>query len=313
MKNLTHSNLSNKQLIESALKHIEKETGLHIKDKTYGNTYFVIEDDVNTICNFHIKEIPGFIFSFWNTKRFDSIQYQIEKRGIGNTWADSLRISPKSELVFFTQYERDVDKFKPSASSFVTGIFREVYYEGETGKKPKRVESWNMYDLEHILLFMKQHPVKAYHYVQSNIDYVWGEISGFTALKYFCEDWFQDKKHKIKTKLKHKITLDAAKQLVDTLKFSDCVIIDDENCYPRLTINIRHKSKITKQEYESDNSLIECFYDKWFNKITVQQWEMNMSVDLSKDDIREDKELGKKFNKMLKTCSKKIVYSNIKK
>ena len=312
MKNLSLSSISNKQLIESAFKHIENDLGFHIKDKIYSNSYFVAVDEKDTICHFHIKEIPGFLFAFWNTCRFDSIEQQIEKRGVGNTWADSLGVSPKSELVFFTQYERDIDKFKPSASSFVTGIFREVYYEGPTGKKPKRVETWHMYDLIHILKFMHRHPIKAYHYVQSNIDYIWGEVSGAYALKSYIEDLYYSKKHMIKNKINHIITLNAAKQLVNSLKYSNCVIVDNEDCYPRLTINIRHKSKITKQEYEHDSNLVDIFYDKWFRRLNVQHWEMNMSCDLSKDDIQEDRDLAKKFKQMLKANRKNIIYSNMK-
>ena len=46
-----------------------------------------------------------------------------------NLWTDTYHISSKTELVFFTQYEREVDKFKPSYSGFVTGLFRETWYE----------------------------------------------------------------------------------------------------------------------------------------------------------------------------------------
>lgn len=56
--------LSNKELIESAFAQIENELGFHIKDKKYGDTYFVFEGNKDSICQFHIKEIPRISFRF---------------------------------------------------------------------------------------------------------------------------------------------------------------------------------------------------------------------------------------------------------
>ena len=50
--------LSNKKLIDSALKMIEEETGFHVIDVEYGDTYFLFTGPKNSICRFHIKEIP---------------------------------------------------------------------------------------------------------------------------------------------------------------------------------------------------------------------------------------------------------------
>lgn len=56
--------LSNKELMESAFTQIEKDLGFHIKDKEYGNTYFIFEGNDDSICQFHIKEIPRISFCF---------------------------------------------------------------------------------------------------------------------------------------------------------------------------------------------------------------------------------------------------------
>lgn len=56
-------NLKGKELIESAFAQIEKETGFHIGEKYYGNSYFLFEGEDDSICNFYIKEIPR--FPFW--------------------------------------------------------------------------------------------------------------------------------------------------------------------------------------------------------------------------------------------------------
>lgn len=49
--------LSNKELIESVFIQIE-ELGFHVKDKEYGDTYFLFKGNEDSICQFHIKEIP---------------------------------------------------------------------------------------------------------------------------------------------------------------------------------------------------------------------------------------------------------------
>lgn len=54
--------LSNKELMESAFTQIEKDLGFHIKDKEYGNTYFIFEGNDDSVCHFHIKEIPRISF-----------------------------------------------------------------------------------------------------------------------------------------------------------------------------------------------------------------------------------------------------------
>lgn len=50
--------LDNKSLIESLFKDIEEKLKFHIVNKYYTDTYFIIEDEENSICEFNIKEIP---------------------------------------------------------------------------------------------------------------------------------------------------------------------------------------------------------------------------------------------------------------
>lgn len=51
------SEKTNKELMQSALGSI-KELGFHPIDVVMGNTYFLFEDEDDSICHFHIKEIP---------------------------------------------------------------------------------------------------------------------------------------------------------------------------------------------------------------------------------------------------------------
>ena len=51
--------LSNKNLINAVLKQITN-FGYNIKDIAFSDTYFVMEADKDSICQFRIKEIPRF-------------------------------------------------------------------------------------------------------------------------------------------------------------------------------------------------------------------------------------------------------------
>ena len=61
------SKLTNKELIESALKAIE-DLGYTIKDKHYDNCYFLFEGEDDSICIFHIKEMPRIYICFLECK-----------------------------------------------------------------------------------------------------------------------------------------------------------------------------------------------------------------------------------------------------
>ena len=144
----------NRKLIESLFKQIEKELGYHIVDKQFGNCYFIVESkEPDTICHFHIKELPGYLFGIWNICRYDTIQYEIENNL--SLWSDNLHISSKSELIFFTQYEKEVDKFKPSRSGMVTGLRRITYEEDD-----KLITEWDIDELEVVLNYMKNISIK---------------------------------------------------------------------------------------------------------------------------------------------------------
>lgn len=306
---------SEKELMELAFKQIEEETGFHIIDKMYGNSYFLFEDKDNSICNFRIKEIPGFLFSFWNTCRFDNIKKQMNEDRI--LWCDSLEISSKSELVFFTQYERDLDKFKPSRSGFVTGIYRTEYIREP---EPNEIETdyFVMYDLIDILKYMKKHPIKSYWYTSMQIDRVWNEVSGLKALRIFIRDWISDKKYKLKNYIQLKHYLRISKQFAKKIPgFNTIVVLQDEGWSPRIRINLRRGNNITVEDYENQVDIIDEYEDKYFNKISFEEYEVYLTNKSTEEDIKNDNKYKEKFYKLVNGFRQdlfkedKIIYQNI--
>lgn len=289
--------LSNKKLMEKALEQIEEETGFHIEDVEYGSCYFIADGPKNSICHFHIKEIPGFIFAFWNTNRFDKIENQI-KDGI-TLWSDYYSISSKSELVFFTQYERDVDKFKPSYSSFVTGIYRLVWEEGDSDK-PIRKEEFDMCDLVEILNFMKKHPIKSYVYVSSNIHNVVNELSGIRCLYIYIKDWINNKRYEYKESHKLKSLTKKCCRMLNKLSEFDYILADYGECHsPRLHLIMRRCKNMDYDLYMKQLDIIERFSTKYFNDTSIDIYDVDDIENLYNDKklLDEDMTLKVKFHK----------------
>lgn len=280
----------NRKLIESLFKQIEKDLGYHIVDEQYGNCYFIVESkEPDTICHFHIKELPGYLFGIWNICRYDTIQYEIENNL--SLWSDNLHISSKSELIFFTQYEKEIDKFKPSRSGMVTGLRRITYKEDN-----KLITEWDIDELEVVLKYMKKHKYKAYVNIYNENKFVYRELSGITCFKIYYRNKWNRFITNIKDTLKLKIQIYKSKKLIKKLKDVYYYILDyGENCYPRIHIIVRRKPNIdidtfidninTLQKFDYDNTDISVF---WMDK--------DISERLNKKERQEDKDLLKRFN-----------------
>lgn len=280
----------NRKLIESLFKQIEKDLGYHIVDEQYGNCYFIVESkEPDTICHFHIKELPGYLFGIWNICRYDAIQYEVENNL--SLWSDNLHISSKSELIFFTQYEKEVDKFKPSRSGMVTGLRRITYEEDD-----RLITEWDIDELEAVLNYMKKHKYKAYVNIYNENKFVYKEYSSFKCFKIYYRDKWSRFTTNIKNNLKLKIQIYKSKKLVRRLKDVYYYILDyGENCYPRIHIIVRRKPNIdidtfidninTLQKFDYDNTDISVF---WMDK--------DISERLNKKERQEDKDLLKRFN-----------------
>ena len=280
----------NRKLIENLFKQIEKELGYHIVDKQFGNCYFIVESkEPDTICHFHIKELPGYLFGIWNICRYDTIQYEVENNL--SLWSDNLHISSKSELIFFTQYEKEVDKFKPSCSGMVTGLRRITYEEDD-----KLITEWDIDELEAVLNYMKKHKYKAYVNIYNENKFVYKEYGSFKCFKIYYRDKWSRFTTNIKNNLKLKIQIYKSKKLVRRLKDVYYYILDyGENCYPRIHIIVRRKPDIdidtfidninTLQKFDYDNTDISVF---WMDK--------DISERLNKKERQEDKDLLKRFN-----------------
>lgn len=280
----------NRKLIENLFKQIEKELGYHIVDKQFGNCYFIVESkEPDTICHFHIKELPEYLFGIWNICRYDTIQYEIENNL--SLWSDNLHISSKSELIFFTQYEKEIDKFKPSRSGMVTGLRRITYKEDN-----KLITEWDIDELEVVLKYMKKHKYKAYANIYNENKFIYRELNEVNCFKLYYKHKWNRFITNIRDNLKLKIQIYKSKKLVKKLKDVYYYILDyGENCYPRIHIIVRRKPNIAIDTFiDNINTLQKFDYDN--TDISVFWMDMDISERLNKKERIEDKDLLKRFN-----------------
>lgn len=280
----------NRKLIESLFKQIEKELGYHIVDKQFGNCYFIVESkEPDTICHFHIKELPGYLFGIWNICRYDTIQYEVENNL--SLWSDNLHISSKSELIFFTQYEKEIDKFKPSRSGMVTGLRRITYKEDN-----KLITEWDIDELEVVLKYMKKHKYKSYVNIYNENKFIYRELNEVNCFKLYYKHKWNRFITNIRDNLKLKIQIYKSKKLIKKLKDVYYYILDyGENCYPRIHIIVRRKPNIAIDTFiDNINTLQKFDYDN--TDISVFWMDMNISERLNKKERIEDKDLLKRFN-----------------
>lgn len=90
-----------------------KDDGLSFTpiDVEYGDGYFIFVHGTNTVVSFHLKEAPGWLFGIW----WNPIEKNPDRIKGEPAEYDNERI----HCSFFAQYEEEIDKFKPSNSTFV--------------------------------------------------------------------------------------------------------------------------------------------------------------------------------------------------
>lgn len=310
--------MTNRELMESAFKAIEN-LGFHILDKQYNDTYFFFEGENDSICEFHIKEIPRFRFAFWKITRLDDLKKQLEEGSI--LWTDTYKVRSMTELLFFTQYERDLDKFKPSRSGFLTGIYRETWIEGVDNEsdETQQVEEWYMHELKGVLNFMKKHPIKAYMYSGLQIQDIYEEISGVICLWNFIKDWYYDKKwkfiHWYKLQREIKASINLAKKVASN--YNILVLLRPEGWSPRIDVIVRRKEHYDYISCIKQESLFEEFDKKWFNKVSLDQYDLELTTKPMTDKDKEaDEKLKTSFIKRLTyhyadlDCDYVVLYCN---
>jgi len=116
--------MTNQRKWTSQLFKYLEESGFNPIGINFRDDYFIFDHGEDKVVHFHINELKGWKFGIW--------------------W----NIDGEEQFDFFTQYEANIDKFKPSASTFVI--------------EDCCLEDWSLKDCRRICQFIKKHPYVAW-------------------------------------------------------------------------------------------------------------------------------------------------------
>lgn len=139
-----------------------KKNGFTVEDVQGFDGYFIVAHGTNSIVHYHIKECPGWKFGIW----FDLVET-----------SDNPRILPSVRFDWFAQYEKNIDKFKPSASNILeTGRI-------EISKNPMCFSA-DCFVTDN-LIYIRDHPQLAWYRDLYDIDYNLEYVSEEKAIEEF--------------------------------------------------------------------------------------------------------------------------------
>lgn len=115
---------------EQIFKELEK-CGWHPQNISYGDGYFIFEHGEDMVVHFKVKECKGWLFAIW--------------------WD----LEDNTEYSFFGQFEKEINKFKPTASTFV---------EEELCADKENIERDVKFYVCPIIKFIAKNPYLAWHY-----------------------------------------------------------------------------------------------------------------------------------------------------
>ena len=193
-----------KSKTNKVLKAIEKQ-GFHVKNVTHLGGYFIFDHGKDMVVHFHIKECKGWLFGIW--------------------WD----LEDKNRFTFFTQFEKTIDKFKPSASTYVV----------EDMTFSKDIDEEVEFKLKKILNFIKKHKYQAWYHDNCYTSNIWDMVSDSEAWRAYVKFIFKEKKRESLLKRVNKrwlkITNKICKELLPDYEIID-ENIDGMKCYPRYMV-----------------------------------------------------------------------------
>lgn len=199
-------------------------------DVEYGDGYFIFGRGSNSTITFHVKEAPGWLFGLWWRPQ------KIHDSTDENPVYESSYI--KGEM--FAQYEDEIDKFKPSASTFETefsfDIDLPVYSEEEQN-------NWSaLYNCREAFRLILTEPDLALYREIEGIDFNSQYISREEAIKFRREFLALREEQAIQRKANDVMMLQMVKYIIQPLLDEDYAFIYDEgeNSSPRYEIVIKN-------------------------------------------------------------------------
>lgn len=219
-------------------------------DIQYGNVYFVFNRSDDSVVHFKIHGCRGWKFGMWiNSEYLDEENRKDEPK----TYGEGYKV-----VSIFAQYEKNIDKFKPFASTFC------VEYEArEWEKLSEYANPW--YQIKEMIGMIKRHPLISY--ADQAGDYAGYFDKSFLLyfLKYRGKDVVSDVS-KVFNKIFHLYWLKLKVSFAKRSKIVESIDIEDfEKENPGWSTSYLYKVKITFSEVATEEEE-QRWLNMWFRK-----------------------------------------------
>lgn len=217
---------------QTLFERLKKESSLdlHFKDIEYLDGYFIFGFGTNSVVHFHMKEAPGWLFGIWWSP-IPTKETENEEEDKQKYYKDKLHCR------FFFQFEKEIDKFKPTASTF-SHEFNFCFNESEEGE----AEVLALFNLQQEIAFLINEPYLAFYRDMHCTDFNHEYISREKAKRYWDRHWKWKEKRRQTDLINAREMYEFYQSLLkDFVESNDAFIYDNgEFMSPRYEVVIRN-------------------------------------------------------------------------
>jgi len=204
-------------------------------DVQYLDGYFLFGHGSNSVIQFHVKEAPGWLFGIWWSA----------EEAAESTKEHPTYLKTNINCEFFAQYEENIDKFKPSASTFVDKIYWSLHEDHSN--------VWfKGYHISHVVLLILQHPELAFYRDFNSTDLNVEYVSEEKAKSFYTEWRLKENAIQLMKQENEKAMLDCLKYIYGPVLEKGDAFINDrgEGWSPRYELILRN---VWKDEGQADS------------------------------------------------------------
>jgi hypothetical protein len=221
-----------KQATERVFNNIREELEYTIEDVEYLDGYFIFGMGTNSVVHFHIKETPGWKYGIWWSP--------VSKQDSEDPEHPSSYETNRLYCSIFTQYEEEIDKFKPSASTFVKEFT--FYLDNTSG--------YGMWEFVKSIKFIHEEPYLAFYREMTYTDFNHEHVTRAKAKSYFERHFKQKRLAKETTAFNDKELLKTIYTILkEDIDEGSCFIHDrGDNWHPRYEIVMKNPFDVLEVE-----------------------------------------------------------------
>ena len=219
-----------KKATELLFDRLKEETklDLHFEDVEYLDGYFIFGYGTNSVVHFHLKEAPGWLFGIWWSPVPTAETKDAEKKEY---------FTNRLDCDFFFQFEKEIDKFKPSASTFCSSFT--MHFDESC--------CYGLYNACDDLKFAVEEPYLAFYRDMHCADFNHEYVSREKAKRYWVSHWKKKEKRK-------QIDLINAKAMYEVFKYITKPMVETGDAYIRdrgACISPRYEVVIKNPQFEN--------------------------------------------------------------